>query len=64
MAKVKLICTRTSGRWNKGDVASFEAETAKEFTKAKGAIWKLAADGDDADAAAKAKADAAAKAKA
>lgn len=40
--KIKLICTRTNGRWNKGDVASFLPETAKKYLAAKDAAWKPA----------------------
>ena len=42
MAKVKLECTATHGRWNKGDVASFEKETATGLTDGKKPKWKKA----------------------
>lgn len=42
MAKVKLKCTATHGRWNKGDVASFEKETATKLTDGKKPKWQKA----------------------
>ncbi|CUH68682.1 hypothetical protein TG4357_03736 [Thalassovita gelatinovora] len=41
--KVQLECTRTNGRWNKGDKAGFEHETAAKMLKAKNAAWKSTA---------------------
>lgn len=38
MTKVKLFplkCVRSNGRWNKGDIASFEAERAEVLVKSK-----------------------------
>lgn len=37
--KVTLKCTRTHGRWNKNDVASFDPETAKTLTGGKKPAW-------------------------
>lgn len=48
--KVKLVCTNTHGRWNKGDVASFEPKRAAELTNAKKANWKKAEAEKKADA--------------
>jgi hypothetical protein len=42
MSKTKLECTRTHGRWNKGDVASFDPDMAEKMTDAKNAAWKKA----------------------
>lgn len=44
--KVQLECVRTYGRWNKGDRAGFEAETAEKMVKAKNAAWREVGQGD------------------
>lgn len=41
MSKTKLYplkCLRSNGRWNKGDVASFEKDRAEALVKSK--IWE------------------------
>lgn len=54
MTKVKLFplkCVRSNGRWNKGDIASFEAERAKVLVKSKNWVETDLpdADGDEDD---------------
>lgn len=48
--KVKLVCISTHGRWNKGDVATFESKRAAGLTNAKKANWKKAGAEKKADA--------------
>ena len=40
--KTSLICTRSHGRWCKGDIAGFEPDRAKKMIEAKNAAWKPA----------------------
>jgi len=41
--KTKLVCIRTHGRWNKGDTAGFEKDTADKLVEGKNAAWKKSA---------------------
>lgn len=55
--KVQLRCTKTAGRYNKGDVIGVSAETAETYLSARGSVWEAVA-GKTTAAAAAAAADA------
>lgn len=42
MAKKTLECVQGYGRWNKGDVASFDKDQADKLTGGENAKWKVA----------------------
>lgn len=52
MTKVKLYplkCVRSNGRWNKGDIASFEEDRAKVLLKSKNWVEAELPDADDGE---------------